>query len=120
MSDKLTPEYVKISSYMAANKLVINDNKTHLIVMGTKTTSARRGEVVFQAGDHIIRPTRTEKLLGASICEDLKFREHLVTSESSLVKQLTSRLNGLKLISRKTSFKTRLMVANGIFMSKII
>ena len=34
--------------------------------------------------------------------------------------QLTSRINGLKKISRNSSFKTRLMVANGVFMSKVV
>ena len=34
--------------------------------------------------------------------------------------QLTSRINGLKKISRSSSFKTRLMVANGVVMSKVV
>ena len=34
--------------------------------------------------------------------------------------QLTTRLGALKLISACTSFKTRLMIANGILMSKLI
>ena len=103
---------------MAANKLVINADKTHLVVMGTKATAARRDEVELQAGEHTIRPTRTEKLLGGNISEDLKWREHLLDNEQSLVRQLTSRINGLVKISHCASFSTRLMVANGIFVSK--
>ena len=34
--------------------------------------------------------------------------------------QLTSRINGRKKISRNSTFKTRLMVANGVFMSKVV
>ena len=64
LSDTLTTQYKKISGYMTANKLVINADKTHLVVMGTKATAARRHEVVLHAGGHLIRPTRTEKLLG--------------------------------------------------------
>ena len=62
---------------------------------------------------------RTEKLLGGYICENLKWREHLVGSEQSLARQLTSRLNGLVKVSQHASFTTRLMVANGIFLSKL-
>ena len=35
LSEKLSQQY-KLSDYMTANQLVINADKTHLIVMGTK------------------------------------------------------------------------------------
>ena len=34
LSNNLSEQYSKISAYMAANKLVINGDKTHLVVMG--------------------------------------------------------------------------------------
>ena len=46
--------------------------------------------------------------------------EYILNNDKSLIKQLTSRLNALKIISRVASFKTRLMIANGIFSSKLI
>ena len=36
-----------------------------------------------------------------------------------MVKQLTSRVNGLSLLASRASFETKLMVANGIFISKL-
>ena len=69
LSEKLTNQYKVISDYMAANHLVINADKTHLVVMGSKKTAAKRDEVFLQAGEHRIKPTRTEKLLCAIICE---------------------------------------------------
>ena len=104
---------------MAANKLVINSDKTHLVVMGTKATAKHRAEVSIQAGQHMIRPTRVEKLLGGQVCEDLKWREHILGGDQSLTKQLTSRVNGLQIVASKASLATRLNVANGIFMSKL-
>ena len=74
---------------------MINADKTHLIVMGTKKTAASRNEVSLVAGEHIIEHTRTDKLLGDNICEDLKWKEHLLNNEQSVVRQLTSRINGL-------------------------
>ena len=83
LSEKLSAQYKIISDYRAANHLVINAEKTHLIVMGTKKTAARRNEVSLAAGEHIIEHTRTEKLLGANICEDHKWKEHLLNNEQS-------------------------------------
>ena len=119
LSQKLTQQYDRISDYMAANRLVINGDKTHLVVMGTKKTAARRQEVSVQAGGHLIQPSQTEKLLGGVISEDLKWKAHLVGSDQSLVKQLTSRINGLVKVALRAPKETRLMVANGIFISKL-
>ena len=76
--DTLTSQYKTISNYMAANRLFINADKTHLIVMGTKETSKRRKEVSLQAGQHVIVPTRTENLIGG---QDLKWKEHVICSD---------------------------------------
>ena len=95
LSLKLTQQYDRISDYMAANKLVINGDRTHLVVMGTKKTAARRQEVFVQADGHRIKPSKTEKLLVGTISEDMKWKEHLLNSDQSLVTQLTSRINGL-------------------------
>ena len=83
LSQKLSQQYDKISTYMAANKLVINGDKTHLVIMGTKKTAARRQEVSVQADGHTIEPSSSEKLLGGVICENMKWKEHLVGSDQS-------------------------------------
>ena len=119
LTNTLSQQYSKISNYMAANRLVINADKTHLVVMGNKAIGARRQEVSVQAGQHVIKPSKTERLLGCQVSEDLKWKEHILLGEQSVVKQLTSRVNGLCLISNQATFQTRLMVANGIIMSKL-
>ena len=53
------------------------------------------------------------------MCQDLKWKELISGSDKSLSKQLTSRVNGLVIVSSKAPFATRLSVANGIFMSKL-
>ena len=57
---------------MAANKLVINDDKTHLLVQGTRNMAERRSLVVTQAGNHIIVPSQKEKLFVFIVSETLK------------------------------------------------
>ena len=66
----------------------------------------------------MIRSTGVEKLLAGQVCEDLKWWEHILGSDQSLTKQLT-RFNGLQVVASKASLRTRLFVANGIFMSKL-
>ena len=120
LSNTLSEQYRKISDYMAANKLVINGDKTHLVVMGTKRTAASRQQVSINADGHTIVPSRSEKLLGGMISDDLKWKEHLLSGNQSLVSQLSSRINGLLKVASRAPIKTRLMVANGIFMSKLV
>ena len=107
---------------MAANFLVINDDKTHLVVAGSscsRSVQSARKEEVIKAGNSTIRPSKTETLLGCQISEDLKWKEHLLLGDKSMVKQLTSRVNGMSMISHNATFDTKLMVANGIVMSKL-
>ena len=64
-------------------------------------------------------PTSSEKLLGGWIHQDLKWSEHIQDSEDSLVRSLSTRLGALKRIGKISSFKTRKMFADGIFISKL-
>ena len=60
------------------------------------------------------------KLLGVYVHEEMKWAEYILNNEHSLVKNLNRRLAGLKKICKYSDFKTRLMVGNGIFTSKLI
>ena len=73
----------------------------------------------MQAGEHVIEHTRTEKLLGANICVDLKWREHLLSNDQLAVRQLTSGINGLLKVSARATPTTRHKVYNGIFIYKL-
>ena len=101
LSNTLTHQYQVISKYMAANKLVINDDKTHLLVVGTKAMDQKRQLVRMQAGNHTILPSRQEKLLGCIVSDNLKWRQHILDDDQSMIRQLTSRVNGLAMITYK-------------------
>ena len=75
---------------------------------------------VINKGSEIISPQAHEKLQGSYISSDFTWNEDLVNNESSLQRQLTSRINALRKISHSASFETRKMIANGIVMSRII
>ena len=100
--------------------MVINPDKTHLMVMGPKKIAVRRTQVSIQAGTFTITPTETETLLGGHLHQSLQWNHHVRDGKGSLMKQLTGRNNGLKKIARNATFNTRLMVANGVVMSKVM
>ena len=84
LSSSLTNQYQAISQYMSANKLVINDDKTDLLVLGTKAVKDKRERVNMKAGIHIIKPSKQVKLLGCTVSENLKWRQHILDNEMSM------------------------------------
>ena len=86
LSEKLTSQYRKLSEYMGDTGLVINDDKTHLIVLGTRKDANKRKDVKVETGTVTISPVATEKLLGLQIHEYLKFSKHSKDNENSLFK----------------------------------
>ena len=62
LSDMLTKQYRSLAEYMGDNKLVINNDKTHLLVMGTKKDEESRKQVKKDTGTVMITPKETEKL----------------------------------------------------------
>lgn len=119
LSQVLSRKFNMLEQWMHANKLVINPDKTHLIVMGSKKHRNMRKEVSLVASGHTIYPTVTEKLLGGQLHQSLTWNFHLRDHKGSLTKQLTSRINGLKRVCANGSFKTKLKVANGLVISKL-
>ena len=77
LSEVLSNQYETISNYMVSNKLVINDDKTQLLVLGTRVNKAIREQVSMQAGAHTIQPAKTGKLLGCEVSDDLKWKHHI-------------------------------------------
>ena len=105
---------------MNGNKLVVNQDKTHVLVMGTKKMAANRNKVSIRSGQYNIKPSVTEKLLGGHIHQSLLWNHHISDHRNSLISQLSSRINGLKKIASTATFNTKLMVANGVIMSKLV
>ena len=118
LSDTLSYKYRRLEDWMNANKLVINADKTHLMVMAKKGNRAR-DQVSMIAGGYTIRPTDTGKLLGGILHQSLDWMHHIQGHKASLMSQLCSRLNGLRKVCVNASFRSRLMIANGVIMSKL-
>ena len=96
LSPKLTETYDAVARYFSANKLKVNDDKNHLLVM---TTSKKRENgnlnVSINTPSAIIQASRSERLLGVDIHENMKFQEYILYGESLPLKSLNKRLNAL-------------------------
>ena len=121
LSEKISGKFKSMADYLTANKLKVNSDKTHLLLM---TTEQKRRyhptTVTIKTDNEIIETTEAERLLGAYIHQDMKWTEYIRNNDNSLLHCLNKRLGALKMISKSASFKARLLVANGIFMSKLI
>ena len=77
ISKKLSDHYKSIADYMAANKFVINADKTHLMVMAPRRMARRRAEVELVAGDFTIRPSESQKLLGINLQQSMNWNHQI-------------------------------------------
>ena len=91
-------KYQDISDYMASNKLVLNSDKTHLLVMAPRKLQKKHGNygITLDTGEEIIEPVENEKMLGCLISSDFTWNEHIRDNELSMQRLLTSRINALK------------------------
>ena len=86
------------------------------------TSQLRRSQdinVQVQVGTGVQELSGVEKLLGLQLHEGLKFSEYIMGNEKSLIKMLNTRVKALQMVKKIADFKTRLMIANGILMSKL-
>ena len=74
LSNKLSDQYKRLAEYMA-----------HLLVMGTAKHDANRGSVTIDTGTCIVKPVPSQKLLGINIHQSLKWKEHLLGNDKSLI-----------------------------------
>ena len=123
METQLKSNYDAIAAFMNNNRLKLNSDKTHLMLLGTDSAWRNKltpRSISLNTGQERIQTTDCEKLLGGFIAQNLKWTQHILLNENSLVKQLGKRVVALKKISRVADFKTRKMLADGLFMSKLI
>ena len=108
---------------MSNNKLKLNGDKTHLMLLASDHAWRNKldeNSLSLNTGNEIISTSKSEKLLGGLINQNLKWTDHILLNEESLLKKLGTRLNALKQMGKVADFKTRKMLANGLFMSKLV
>ena len=122
IKEDIKDKFKTIVEYMGKNKLVLNSDKTHLLVMTTSTQHRKYGDfgISLDTGNEIIEPVTNEKLLGCHVANNFKFNNHIRDNEKSMSNVLTSRMNALRKVAFTSSFKVRKMIAEGIIISNIL
>ena len=122
LSAKLSRKFKLMSNYLTENRLAINTDKTHTIVITTqqKRRHIDTAAVTLDTGSEVITPSTVVQLLGVPVQQDLGFGTLLLSGKHSVINSLVRRINALKKVSKVATFKTRLCVCSSIVMSKIL
>ena len=118
INKKLTDKCAAVSSWMKENRLKLNPEKTHGILVGTNTRVNKATEplkvfIDIQVSEN---ESRCEKLLEIQVEHNLKWHKAL----SDLQLKLKNRLAGLSKLRYIVPFKTLKAVSEGIFGSVML
>ena len=87
----------------------------------TRQRAARKDLAsAIEIGGDMITPSSLERILGVTLERNLSVNLHLITGNSSMLKQVVSKMRALWLVRRYLSFKSRKMTAWGLVMSKLL
>ena len=97
LNENLDKKYQQIAKYMEKNKLILNSDKTHLLIMTSARKHANHQDfgIYLNTGSEVVLPRNEEKLLGVNLSNCLSWNKHIRDAKQSLVSTLTSRINAL-------------------------
>ena len=105
---------------MSSNRLKLNSEKTHLMLFtNDRASNVQDHKIKLNTGKEVIGVSKCENILGGIVSRNLKWDEYLMHNSDSVVKKLSQRLSAIKQICNVANFKTRKMMTNGLFMSKL-
>ena len=78
MKEKLNDRYAILANYMGKNRLKLNYEKTHLLIMTTRQKQRLINiNIQINTPNEEIKPIKSEKLLGIFIQDDLKWTDYI-------------------------------------------
>ena len=117
---KISQTLDQVKDYMNANTLVLNQDKSKIMVL-TKDDQIRRNiSIKIPNIDKPILPLKTMTFLGIKVQDDLKWNVFLTEGKDNLVLRLRQKLNAIKKIRKYLDTKTTKMIINGIFHSRLL
>ena len=118
IGEQLTESCATVTEWMKANKLKLNPDKTHILVMGTEQKLRNLTSSVQVVMDGVLLkedPSKTELLLGCQLEAGLKWREQI----KYVVSKLKTRLVALTNLRFIVPYYTRKLITQGIFNSTL-
>ena len=120
LATELSEKYSVMSKYLSSSGLKVNDDKTHTMILSTSQMRRCRDlTILVRTGEELAAPSEVERLLGVNVHQDMKWNENIMNNNKSLMKQLQTRTNALAMVGKVANFKTRKMIADGIWNSKL-
>ena len=121
LSQKLSQKFTVMAKYLTENRLCINSDKTHVLVLCTeqKRRYSNTQSVRLATEKEVISPSETETLLGFTVHQNLGFGTYLLNGKDSVIGNLGRRIGALKKIAKISSFRTRLSVCTSLVSSRI-
>ena len=126
---KIQIEAVNSANWLEDNRMCVAGDKSKLLVMGTRQLRSMKltQDMAIQVDGKVVHETRSEKLLGVIINNELTWKEHLHGEKwrqdnlntPGLIPQLSQRLGILRKLSRIVSKRRLKLFAEGIFYSKL-
>ena len=121
ISHQISEKYKDLSGYMRDNRLVLNSDKTHVIVMASVHKHKKHGnfDIILNTGSEVIEPSEYETLLGADLSNNFQWNQHIRDGDKALMNSLAKKNTALKRISGISDFKTRKMIGSSLIMSTL-
>ena len=109
LAKKCEAEARKIITYMSANKLAANEDKTHIVVI---RRGGKQKDLIINVGDKNFKASPNEKLLGMWVENNLGWNTHI----SNLENRLKFRLFNLRRLAEHIPKSLLKTIADGIFI----
>ena len=115
-----------ISKFLGSNRLAMNQEKTTIIEIMSRQKRVRTVGTPpsltvpdKQGNPKILTSQMYTRLLGINIGRDLSWSDHLENGEKSILPILRRQIGALFLLVKQLPKTSRLMLTNGLFMSKL-
>ena len=125
--ERITLIIVRVKQFLAANALSLNLGKTEIVESMVRQKRVRQQgqppQLTVQKPDGSIKVITAKdhcRLLGVNFNLDATWKHQLDLGEKSILKSLRSVLGALTHLASNMPVKSRLLIANGLFISRIL
>ena len=129
LHDKIQQVANDSSSWLTDNRMCVAGEKSKLLVIGTRKLKSLKlsNPMEIQVSNMLVKETKSEKLLGIIINNELTWKEHLHgegwreegENAMGLIPQLSQRVGILRKLAKYVSGGRLKMFAEGMFYSKL-
>ena len=116
LKSKLQLEYNALERHLVNLKMVINGEKSQLMLM---STNKKLQQITITAGGQTIRHQDTMKILGITLSHNGKFDNHVRGGKTNLIRQIHSRMAMLRIIRPHIPLSKLAQVGNSVLTSTI-